>query len=196
MSNHKIELWTCFDDRWSPTIGDPSIMGWVTVAAYGITALLTARLAISRAGQPERFFWLILALLLAALTINKQLDLQSALTAFARCMAKAQGWYENRKGVQTGFILGLLGASLVFLIALGLSMRNHLRRTWPAVLGVCFLTGFVAIRAVGFHHFDVLIKSDFSGIRINWLLELGGIGLILANVVALLTTSRNQTGPD
>ncbi len=80
-----------------------------------------------------------------------------------------------------------------FLIALGLSMRRHLRRTWLAVLGVCFLTGFVAIRAVGFHHFEVLIKSNFSGIRINWLLELGGIGLILANVIILLTAGQKDT---
>lgn len=186
------DVWTCFDDRWSPTIGDPSVMGWVTVAAYGLTALLTAKLAVSRSGAPERFFWLMLALLLAALTVNKQLDLQSALTAFARCLSKAQGWYENRKGVQTGFILGLLAASTIFLIALGLAMRRHLRRTWLAVLGACFLTGFVAIRAVGFHHFDVLIKSDFNGIRINWLLELGGIGLILANVIALLAAGRKR----
>ena len=190
------DVWTCFDDRWSPTIGDPSIMGWVTVAAYGVTALLTARLALGRPGQPERVFWLMLALILAAMTVNKQLDLQSALTAFARCLSKAQGWYENRKWVQTGFILGLLGASIVFLVGLGLMMRRHLRRTWCAVLGLVFLTGFVAIRAVGFHHFDVLIKSDFSGIRINWLLELGGIGLILANVLVLLATGRKLTAPD
>lgn len=190
------EIWPCFQDSWSPTIGDPSVMGWVTVAAYALTAVLTARLALSNRGRPERFFWLMLCLLLAALTVNKQLDLQSALTAFARCTAKVQGWYESRKVVQTGFILTLLGLSLVFLIALGITMWRHLRRTWMAVLGVVFLTGFVAIRAVGFHHFDILIKSDFAGVRMNWLLELGGIGLILANVVALLVASREMLEPD
>ena len=190
------DVWTCFDDRWSPTIGDPSVMGWVTVAAYAVTAVLTARLAFGPGGRPERVFWLMLALLLAALTMNKQLDLQSALTAFARCLSKAQGWYENRKWVQTSFILGLLAGSIVFLVALGVMMRRHLRRTWCAVLGLVFLTGFVAIRAVGFHHFDILIKSDFAGIRINWLLELGGIGLILANVLALLITRRKMAAPD
>ena len=191
MKTDDIEVLTCFSDRWSPTIGDPSVMGWVTVAAYGITALLTAKLALGRSGAAEKFFWLMLAVFLAALTINKQLDLQSALTAFARCLAKAQGWYENRKWVQTGFILGLLGASLVFLVALFFGMRHHLRRTWAAILGLCFLTGFIAVRAVGFHHFDILIKSDISGIKINWLLELGGIGLILANVIVLLAAGRN-----
>ena len=190
------EIWPCFQDRWSPTIGDPSVMGWVTVAAYALTAVLTARLALSDRGRPERLFWLMLCLLLAALTVNKQLDLQSALTAFARCTAKVQGWYENRKVVQTGFILALLGLSLVFLVALGIAMWRHLRRTWMAVLGLVFLTGFVAIRAVGFHHFDILIKSDFAGVRTNWLLELGGIGLILANVVALLVASREMLEPD
>ena len=34
----------------------------------------------------------MLFVVLMFLTINKQLDLQSALTALARCMAKVQGW--------------------------------------------------------------------------------------------------------
>ena len=185
-------VWPCFQNSWSPTIGDPTVMGWVTVAAYAFAAFLTARLAFGVAGRPERFFWLMLFVVLMFLTINKQLDLQSALTALARCMAKVQGWYEARRGVQTGFILALLGASAVFLLILAVGMWRHLRRTWMAVLGLVFLTGFVAIRAVGFHHFDVLIKSDVAGIRINWLLELGGIALILANAVALLFISRQN----
>ncbi len=189
-------IWPCFHDRWSPTIGDPSLMGWLTVAAYAITTAMVARLAFGRGGKPERLFWLMLVLLLAALTVNKQLDLQSALTAFARCMAKVQGWYEDRRGVQTGFILGLLGASVLFLVFLAVTMWRHLRRTWMAVLGLVFLTGFVAIRAVGFHHFDALIKSEIGGVRMNWLLELGGIALILANVLALLFISRQNPAPE
>lgn len=185
-------VWPCFQDSWSPTIGDPSLVGWFTVAAYALTAFLTARLAFGKGGRPERVFWLMLFVLLAFLTVNKQLDLQSALTALARCMAKVQGWYESRRGVQTGFILSLLGASAVFLLILAVTMWRHLRRTWMAVLGLVFLTGFVAIRAVGFHRFDVLIKSDVAGVRVNWLLELGGIALILANVVALLFISRQN----
>ena len=165
-------------------------MGWVTVGCYAVTALLTAKLAFGARGRPERAFWLMLFLILFALTINKQLDLQSALTTFARCLSQVQGWYEDRRIVQTGFIIGLLCASVVILIGLGIVMWRHLRRTWAAVLGLAFLIGFIAIRAVGFHHFDILIKSDIAGIKINWILELGGIGLILANVVVLLAASR------
>ncbi len=194
MTDPNQALWPCFHDAWSPTIGDPTLMGWATVAAYGVTAFLTAFLALGRAGRPERGFWLILALLLAALMVNKQLDLQSALTSFARCLSKMQGWYRDRHLVQGLAILALLGGSLVFLIGLGLVMRRHLRRTWCAVLGLVFLTGFVAIRAVGFHHFDRLIKTDIAGLRMNWVLELGGIGLILANVVALLMIRRATSG--
>ena len=29
--------------RWEPTIGDPTFMGWFTVAAYAVAALLAAR---------------------------------------------------------------------------------------------------------------------------------------------------------
>ena len=78
------------DGRWRPGIGDPTFLGWVTVAAYFAAALACgrawrldrrARLAGDRSSSPT--FWLILSLLLAFLGINKQLDLQSLLTHLA-----------------------------------------------------------------------------------------------------------------
>jgi len=120
-----------------------------------------------------------------ALGVNKQLDLQSMLTAAGRCLSQLQGWYEERRAFQRDFIIGLLMAASVFLGLVLWLMRGCLRRNGLAVLGLAIVTTFVAVRAVGFHHFDLLIDSRMLDVRYNVLFELSGLVLIAANAVAL-----------
>lgn len=173
-------LGECVLNRWSPTIGDPSVMGWGTVFAYGGAAILCG-FASARAQPPVRVFWIGLTLILTALMINKQLDLQTALTAVGRCVSQMQGWYEDRRAFQMRFILGLLSAFVVIGVLLFWMMRRHLSTIWLALLGLVCLLCFVAIRAVGFHHFDALINFKFQNVRMNRVLELTGILMIIIN---------------
>ena len=104
----------CAFHGWSPGIGDPTVMGWVAVAAY-ISAAAVAGVASARGAFPvpnrrrERLFWLSLVLVLSCLAVNKQLDLQSLLTALGRCLSRTQGWYDSRRAVQQDFIVALGG---------------------------------------------------------------------------------------
>lgn len=168
----------CVATQWSPTIGDPSLIGWLTVAAYGIAALLCLR-AVRSPGVP--WFWLLLSMLLFALMVNKQLDLQSALTASARCLSQMQGWYEDRRSVQVGFILAVMFSGFWIALVCLWFLRKHLRQVGVALIGFILLICFVLIRAAGFHNFDALLKTEILSIRINWLLELSGIALIALN---------------
>ncbi len=187
-------LIACVSERWSPRIGDPTWWGWGTVAAYALAALLSV-VAARHKDARERGFWLLLAVLMAALCVNKQLDLQSALTAAGRCIARAQGWYGERRAVQTEFILALLAASAAFCAGLLLAMRRHLGRLLAAILGLGLVVAFVAVRAVGLHHVDALINLRVAGIRANPLLELPGIALIAANAAARIRPARAHRRP-
>lgn len=186
---HEVKLSTiavCVGDRWSPQIGDPTVAGWGTVAAYAVCVVLSL-MALTRAQDSrERAFWRLVALAMLSLGVNKQLDLQSMLTAAGRCLSQLQGWYEERQVFQRKFIIGLLiVAGLLLALAVWL-MRGRLRRNGMAVLGVAFVTAFVAVRAVGFHHVDTLIDSRLLDIRYNVLFELSGLVLIAANAIALI----------
>ena len=70
--------------NWSPKIGDPTIGGWVTGVLYLLAAgscWITAReLVLEDIASNERRAWWAISALFLALGINKQLDLQSALT--------------------------------------------------------------------------------------------------------------------
>lgn len=176
------ELIDCVFARWSPQLGDPSVMGWVTVASYFAACILAGMVCVKENGR-QRAFWLTLALLLAALAVNKQLDLQSALTATGRCISKAQGWYADRRPVQVGFILIIIVMSILAAMVLVWAMCHHLLQIWVAILGVTFLLTFVAVRAAGFHDFDKFIGFEVGIARMNWLFEIGGISLIATNAL-------------
>ncbi len=178
-------LVACTGARWSPRIGDPTLWGWLTVAAYAACAVLAVAVARRQPGR-ARAFWAAVALAMALLAVNKQLDLQILLTAVGRCIAQAQGWYEQRRSVQREFVLVLLALTGVALaLAAGL-MRRHLRQNGLALAGLVLVAGFVAIRAAGFYHVDALVHTGFHSVRANFLLENAGLLLIALNALALL----------
>ena len=172
------DLAACTAGRWTPGIGDPSAWGWITVLVYAGTAGACG-VAASKAGlRRERALWALLALGLLGLAVNKQLDLQSGLTAAAWCHAKLSGWYEDRRGVQTAFIAGVALLALCAALGLGWSLRHRLAALWPVVLGAALVLSFVAIRAASFHKVDVLIGQGAFGVTVNALFEVGGTLLI------------------
>lgn len=181
------ELWACANLRWSLGIGDPTVAGWVTVGSYGLCILLAALILRREAPATERLFWGVILVMMVLLGINKQLDLQTLLTAAGRCIARDHGWYRERRAFQADFIRALLAATAI-LLSIGLwLLRRHLRRNGLALLGLAFVAGFVAIRAISFHHFDAFINSrTLLNLRFNFVLENAGLLLIAVNAVALL----------
>ncbi|RUL87325.1 hypothetical protein [Tautonia sociabilis] len=169
---------------WRPGIGDPTVLGWATAASYLAVAVACARIAWRPAGRPgsagprSAAFWGMLALGMLLLGINKQLDLQSLVTDLGRRLAREQGWYDVRHEVQRLFILGVTGAGLGLLAAVGVVFRSEARRRPMALLGMGFLVVFVVIRAASFHRVDLLLGRGWMGVRVNYLLELGGIACV------------------
>jgi hypothetical protein len=167
-------------DRWSPGIGDPSLIGWLTVVAYFACGWMCFRARRSAASEPRRvqLAWLILAVGTALLGLNKQLDLQSLLTQFAKDMAKEGDWYEDRRVVQVWFIRGILLGGGAALLTGAWAMRDHAKAFLLPGIGAVFIVAFVMIRAASFHEVDHFLRSGPGGIRMNWVLELGGIWLM------------------
>lgn len=166
--------------RWTPGIGDPSIGGWFTVIAYFGTALLCYR---ARRQPESRRIWWLMAGLLIALGINKQLDLQSWFTQVGRDLARAEGWYDIRGFVQTGFIIGMIVAGVISAIGLFRLAQHHAICVRTALTGLSVLLAFIMVRAASFHHVDALIGKSVLGLRFNWIFELGGIAIIAASAL-------------
>jgi len=168
--------------KWKPGIGDPTFMGWFTVAAYMMTALLSAFVALHSYRlfsvadfQKQRLLWWVLAILFLLLGINKQLDLQSLFTDIGRAISIRQGWYSERRTFQFWFILVLAFTSLVCLFSVGWFIRKSLKENGLVLFGLTFLLTFILVRGASFHHFDKVLNWRPMGVRVNWILELTGI---------------------
>ncbi|MBB6505143.1 multisubunit Na+/H+ antiporter MnhB subunit [Sphingomonas endophytica] len=174
--------------RWSPGIGDPSVIGWVTVALYLIAAAICAAVA-SRERRQARDgwrFWAGVALAMLALGINKQLDLQSLFTQVMRDMSLRLGWFAERHVLQLAFILAVAAGGLILAMIAMRRLPVLQRNMRLAALGVCLVYTYVIIRAASFHHIDRFINSAILGARWNWVLEIGGIGIVAVGALRVL----------
>jgi len=169
--------------RWRPEIGDTSLLGWLTVAAYALT-VVTALAAARRAGRApglaggSRAIWFAVAALMAFLCLNKQLDLQSLLTEIGRILSSKQGWYEQRREFQKWFVLGILAGSSLGALFLIVCFRGFWKNHLLLGSGLFFLLSFIVFRAVSIHHFDTLIGKRFENPESIGIVELGGIALV------------------
>jgi hypothetical protein len=169
--------------HWSPGIGDPTLAGWATVVLYFVAAITCFRVGRDKwrtLPRAEFTFYRLLALALAGLGVNKQLDLQTGLTELGRVIAVEQGWYAGRQRVQKAFIVGVALAAVAIAVALLALMRRMPVATHVTILGALALVAFVVIRASSFHHVDLLIRSSWFGVRANLALEMGALFVVLA----------------
>ena len=163
--------------NWTPGIGDPTIGGWLTVVLYFLAVISCGLIA--RNSEADRRIWVAISILFLGLGINKQLDLQSALTEFGRTLAFQYGWYGQRRLVQVVLILLVAIGCVGAVIALLIGARRSAPPTRLAILGTALVLAFVLIRAASIHHIDRFIGQSVLGFRWNWILEMGGICVVL-----------------
>ena len=95
------------------------------------------RLATLPANDRLASLWVSLAGVLLLLGVNKQLDLQTALTELGRIAAHAGDWYDVRRNVQVAFIACILMASLWLVVAVLRLTRGSLSRSGPRSRAPC-----------------------------------------------------------
>ena len=164
---------------------DATFMRWFITASYLVTSLLCCARALSsrQSTPPERFkgafyYWGILAGICGLLGINKHWQLLSWLNWYTRILAWNQDWYEARRTVQIVLIVAVIVAGLVLFWLGKTILRDPWQAYMPASLGIVFLLVFVIARSFSLHDVDALINYPMAGLRLNWILELGGISFV------------------
>lgn len=179
--------------RWRPEIGDPTLSGWLITGAYALAAI-TALAAARRAGRApglaggSRSIWLLVTALMAFLGLNKQLDLQSLFTDIGRILSWKLNFYGQRREFQKWFVIGLLAASSLGAIFVIIRFHKFWRQHILLTSGLLLLSAFIVLRAVSFHHVDLLLGRNPENAETGFILETGGIALVL---LAALRDWRN-----
>ena len=184
--------------HWRPGVGDPTIVGWITVLSYFAVFLLSVLCAKSYGRRnpneithAQHRIWWVIAFVLLLLCINKQLDLQSLITDIGRVYARRQGWYDHRRMVQSWFIACVVFSGFFSLLLAWRALRNAWQENCLTITGLIFLVGFVVIRAASFHNMDRFLGGFFWGLKMNGALELGGIFTIGISAATKLKRSSN-----
>lgn len=187
-------IYDCTLLYWQPGFKDPYLSSWIMVLIYLVAAILAFTMAgkgifPDSARRRERLFWALIAGLLLALAINKQADLQSLLTAFGRCLAKSQGWYDQRRMVQQVFFL-VLGVSAIGGVGTLLwGLRRRLHANVLPLLGLAFMAIFILSRAADAYHLDTQLVALLHARWIARILELSGP--LIISVAALRSLFGN-----
>jgi hypothetical protein len=193
---------TAHPGRWHLGIAGLRAGDWVIVGAYAaafvlavVAACVAGRAATDLAGHAAaeahtqrvlRRVWVGVAVVLLALGINRQLDVQTWLIQTLRRHAYEGGWYDRRREYQAAVIGAILVAALVVGAVLAVVLRRVLRRIALVMAGLVGLTAFVGIRAISFHDVDHLLAVHRGA---GDAIELGGIVVV---VVATLIWWRRE----
>ena len=179
--------------RWKLGIDDPTIVGWLTTAAFIATALLCCVYA--RCPEPlkgHRVFWWSLAVGLLLLGVNKQLDLHVLLEAVGREIAKRHGWYAQRRIIQMLFLAGLTTVSLVLAVFTAWALRGVWRQRRVAFCGIMFLAAFIVLRAGSIHHGWEMLKLKPPAFWLLNALQGGGILCIAVSATVGIVGYRRR----
>ena len=123
--------------------------------------------------------WQAIAILFVVLCISKQLGLETALTEVGRNLAFSEGWYKQRQVVQVALIVLVTLSGIIAEIILLTWARIGRLSTIVALVGATFVVAYLMVRAISFHPVDQFIGGQILGLRWNWVLQMGGIGVVL-----------------
>ena len=164
-------------------VGDPTVLGWMTFALYLVAAVVSFRAAtVIRSRQATEFSraWSLIALGLLVLGLNKQLDLQTVLIHFAGRVAQREHFYEYRQALHAFFFVGLFGLTGIVLFRWSAKIKMFARQFRMAAIGCALVAAYILVRAASIDQVDQLLGFDLERIPCLWVLEVGGLGLVIA----------------
>ncbi len=175
--------------RWTLKVGDPDFLGWLTCFLYFCTGICSL-IAYKKSRHTNNLLWLIIGTLFLLLSINKQLDLHRLITEFGRNLAHKQGWYQYKHEIELIFMMSLLSLYLCLLALIYKKLSNFNKHQLAAVLGVSCTILYALLKVFSFHHLDYWLTFTFDFLNFLWILEIGGIAIVLITLIQyLLKTS-------
>ena len=170
--------------------GQLTALGWTMFGLYLVAAAFAFRAAaICRAHDAAALghVWNWLGAILATLGLNKPFDLQTRLLTLGHLVAQREHLLAYRIELYALFFLGFAAALIALLGSIWFRWPGQIRRLirqlpWAAA-GCALVSAYVVIRVVNIDHVDEMLGYDWEEIPFLWLLEAGGVLLILAQAL-------------
>jgi hypothetical protein len=167
------------------------VLGYVLAAFCWLRA---SRRACPGSGDSFSRWWLLGAVLLFLLAINKLFNLRVQIEAGIRALAKAEHWYDRRQPMQ--FVVAVVLPSVLALLTatfLAMKGRSFLRRHPLALVGWLLLLLYLALRQT--QEWKPVLPW-LSAIRYHdWRLALETTGMLLVVLAALAAHPPQSSAP-
>lgn len=180
--------WHPFD--WKPT---PIRLG--ILFCYPILAI--GALFVASMGNPsihldsrEVRFWRGAGGILLLLGLNKSINLNFLLTAWARALARHLGTYDGRSSAQLILLVSLALGGGAILYTMRRTLRNWMASSPLAGAGLLILFAQIAVRTVSWHPIQTTLALDILGWKLKWIVEGGAQCLILAGILRTFVAAK------
>lgn len=166
---------------WKLSVTNLNLVEWLTICSYFLSAYLCTQAKNnwpsynSKIDQRVTTFWKCVSVILVVLALSEILDIQKLITHIARQFSKASGWYDRRGEYQQKIILLVITITFSAFIYFSILFRKIIRQKLPALVGIAFLCGYIAVRLVSFHDVDSLLNMKVIGVELNGLIELASV---------------------
>jgi hypothetical protein len=129
--------------------------------------------------------WLLVAVSLFFLALNRLLNLEDWVTVTMRNLAVSQRWYGDRRPWQVVFleVIGIAVGFSAFLVSKAAEGHEDRPKLLAAGWGTLILLGLAATRACSLHYTDRLLNLRLAGFRLGSWVEL--VFLAVVAVVAM-----------
>lgn len=183
--------------HWQPKIGDPSFVGWFTVGSYYLCAGLSLAYLLKnrqRTDATVRRFRLLITAVVLFLGISKHLNLPGAVTEIGRLAAHQMGGYDERRSVQVVMVL-FVAIGLLLLFRRWVTRKAFLvawERGAPEMMCLFWLCSLAMLRAISLHQVGALLSAEVFDVRINWIVELGGVYALVVILLVRIFAKTSQ----
>ena len=185
----------CGFDGWMEIWGDPIFTGTLFMLSYGLTGWMIFRAASDMTDKRERYYWRLCGALFIFQLANTNLDLHALIWTTGRCLAHAQGWYDDRRDIQLWVLIGLaILIAIILLIVLKLFYRNILRNLL-LTLGVSVALGFTIVKGINFHALQQIYGIQLGQLRIAEFIEYSGIVIAFVGASMRLRQPKSKCAP-
>ena len=124
------------------------------------------------------WFWPLTGLLIAALAVARVTDAAERITEIGRDRAIDEGWYRDRRGLQSWAVGAVAAVWLVSVTVAVWRTPERRRRYLPMGIAVASVIAYALVRMVSLHQVDgLLYRTHLAGVRVGTVTELTLLGL-------------------
>lgn len=185
------EAFLCGIRDWSEFWGDPLLSGTIFMVSYLGAALAILAVARRSSGR-ERLYWRLCGWLFIFQVANTHLDLHGLVWTIGRCLAHAQGWYQNRQEVQILLLLGLAWVTVLLLLVVLAVFGRNIAGNLVLTLGVAIALGFTVVKGISYSALTGMVNRKVGPFPIADYIEYSGIVLATLAAAGRLWAMRNE----